>query len=98
MLTGLALSIVNSSFHGSILMRPPSGSAARTLLLAPVAAVFGEFGGGSAAAVPEVRAPLAGDGTAQLFGMRSPRCGLIRLGTSFVRSCSAWIKSLAVAS
>src|SRR4029077_18873796 len=98
MLTGLALSIVISSFQGSILMRPPMGSAARTLLSAPLAAEFDEPGCEGAASVPELRVPLAGEEAAQLLGIRSPRCGLIRLGTSLARSSRAWMKSFAVAS
>src|SRR6266478_2404820 len=80
---GLDLSIRNWSVQGSTLMRPPSGSAA-------IALVAGF-------------APASGDGTentaatmVQLVDSRSPRCGLIRLGTSLDRDLRAWRNSCAV--
>src|SRR5580700_3977577 len=79
MLTDLALSIVSSSFQGSILTRPPSGSATITLLSA--------VAGTGAAAEDDGLAAVAGrlDATAQLSGRESPRCGLIKLGISLTR-------------
>src|SRR5580700_1061448 len=79
MLTDLALSIVSSSFQGSILTRPPSGSATINLLSG--------VAGAGAAAEDAGLAALAGrlEATAQLSGRESPRCGLIKLGISLTR-------------
>src|SRR5579864_8937610 len=79
MLTDLALSIVSSSFQGSILTRPPSGSATINLLSA--------VAGTGAAAEDAGLAAVAGrlEATAQLSGRGSPRCGLIKLGISLTR-------------
>src|ERR1051325_7627146 len=75
--TGLLLIISSLSFHGSILMRPPIGSAATFCELACglAAACFG-----SADAVVATVAPEAG--MLGRTGTRLPRCGLIRLGIS----------------
>src|SRR5690348_2074661 len=89
-LTGLALSMVNSSFHGSILMRPPRGRAARTLLTAAAPVGFGESALESAW-VFGFRAPFIAVGTDQLLGMRSAKCGMIRFGTSFARYARVWM-------
>src|SRR4029077_13200452 len=85
MLTDLDFSMVISSFHGSILIRPPSGSAANTLFSAPFVAGFEDCGCGTAPCVAGVRVPFEGTEADQLLGMRSPKCGLIKFGTSFCR-------------
>src|SRR5258708_13486235 len=81
--TGLDLSILNWSVHGSTLMRPPSGSAAMTLA-AGFASASGDGAENTAATM------------VQLVESLSPKCGLIRLGTSLDRDLRAWRNSCAI--
>src|SRR5260370_19362407 len=67
--TGLDLSILNWTVHGSTLMRPPSGSAAMTLA-AGFASASGDGAENTAATM------------VQLVESLSPKCGLNRIAIS----------------